>query len=129
MNAAADTMAMKTPGPRRTGWMLAALAAALCSALAIDAARDVLLSDESVVVAPPVEAAVVRERADPCSEGCGTVEAVRTIEAVGGEPASYEITLRLRDGTSHVSRNGTSSWEVGDRVILIGRPAPKPPTN
>jgi hypothetical protein len=52
---------------------------------------------------------------------CGTVEAIRRVEAAGDLPQAYEFTVRLRDGSSRVSRaDSASNWRAGDRVMLIG---------
>lgn len=53
---------------------------------------------------------------------CGVVEAIRRIEPVGTQPAAYEFTVRLRDGSTRVSTEvGTSpgTWLVGDPIMLI----------
>jgi hypothetical protein len=53
--------------------------------------------------------------------GCGVVQAIRRIEAVGGVPESYEFTVRLRDGSVRVSSEPSQSkWRAGDNIILIG---------
>lgn len=53
---------------------------------------------------------------------CGVVEAIRRIEPAGTQPAAYEFTVRLRDGSTRVSTEvGTSPgpWLVGDPIMLI----------
>jgi len=57
---------------------------------------------------------------------CGTVQAVRRIEPGGGAPATFEFTVRLRDGSLRTSSNSTAgSWRAGDRIMLIGPAAPR----
>jgi hypothetical protein len=54
-------------------------------------------------------------------EGCGVVEAIRIIDGVGTEPATYEFTVRLKDGSVRTSVTATSArWRVGDRIIVMG---------
>jgi hypothetical protein len=55
--------------------------------------------------------------------GCGFVEAIRHVEAVGLVPAAYEFTVRMRDGSVRTSSDsGAAKWLVGDRIILVGGP-------
>jgi hypothetical protein len=50
-----------------------------------------------------------------CS-GCGVVESMRQIE-----PSGEEITIRFRDGGTIVLNEATRrSWQLGNRVIVIG---------
>lgn len=69
-------------------------------------------------VAPALERRVGAKSA--CG-GCGVVESVVLIERARGQPASYELTVRLRDGsrrTSNIAHLGR--WRAGDRIMLIG---------
>jgi hypothetical protein len=57
----------------------------------------------------------------PRCETCGVIERIRTIEAVGAAPASYEFAVRLPDGSLRFSgdpRRG--EWQVGDKMQLLG---------
>lgn len=53
--------------------------------------------------------------------GCGVVESIRVIDATALIPASYEFTVRLRDGSVRTSSDASASlWRVGDQMTLIG---------
>ena len=53
--------------------------------------------------------------------GCGVVAGIRPLAAAAGAPASFEFTVRLRDGTLRTSTTSVQgSWRVGDGIILIG---------
>jgi hypothetical protein len=59
-------------------------------------------------------------RRSHCSN-CGIVQAVRPLEQAGNRTASYELTVRLRDGSMRTSNvANTARWRVGDRIMLIG---------
>lgn len=63
--------------------------------------------------------AVIRAAAPP--SGWGVVEAIRRIEHGGSVPASFEFTVRMRDGTTRTSSSASASnWRSGDRIMLIG---------
>jgi hypothetical protein len=69
-------------------------------------------------IAPVSAPAVVR--AD-LPMGWGVVEAVRRVEHGGSVPASFEFTVRMRDGTARVSSSASASkWRSGDRIMLMG---------
>ena len=69
-------------------------------------------------VAPLQVAAVVRAS---MPSGWGVVEAIRRVEHGGTIPASFEFTVRMRDGTTRTSSSASvSSWRSGDRIMLIG---------
>lgn len=52
--------------------------------------------------------------------GCGVVESIRTLEASGNLPDRFEFTVRMRDGSTRVSRStARGSWRTGDRIILM----------
>jgi hypothetical protein len=56
-----------------------------------------------------------------CRE-CGVIQAIRRIDAAGGQPPTYEITIRLHDGSTRTNTNATpGSWRAGDRILLINR--------
>jgi hypothetical protein len=59
-------------------------------------------------------------RRSPC-DSCGVVESVRLLERVGNLPASYEVNVRLRDGSLRTSNIANPArWRAGDRIMLIG---------
>lgn len=87
--------------------------------------RDELPADLPAVVAPVRESGKAARLRAVC-ESCGVVETVRRFEPVGEQPAGYELTVRLRDGSARVSSvDGSAKWLAGDRIMLIGgAPAP-----
>jgi hypothetical protein len=75
----------------------------------------------AAVEASPAPAPVARTRAR--CEFCGVVETIRLLEPVGTLPATYEFTVRLRDGSSRVSTVAgatATAWTVGDAIMLLG---------
>jgi hypothetical protein len=59
--------------------------------------------------------------------GWGVVEAIRRVEHGGAVPASFEFTVRMRDGTTRTSSSASASkWRSGDRIMLIGGGAETP---
>lgn len=51
----------------------------------------------------------------------GVVEAIRRIEHGGLTPASFEFTVRMRDGSARISTTASAgNWRSGDRILLIG---------
>ena len=55
-----------------------------------------------------------------CHE-CGKIESMRMIAAAGDLPPTYEITVRMRDGSYRVNRDPTpADWRLGDRIKLVG---------
>jgi hypothetical protein len=75
---------------------------------------------ESAVVPPAAEEAVAPRARVRCAT-CGVVEAIRRIEHGGGVPASFEFTVRLRDGSTRTSNAASAAgWRSGDRIMLIG---------
>lgn len=54
---------------------------------------------------------------------CGVVELIRRMEPSAGQPADYELTVRLRNGSARVSTivaATASAWAVGDPIMLLG---------
>ncbi len=52
--------------------------------------------------------------------GCGVVESIRTLEATGILRDQFEFTVRMRDGSTRISRTtGRGQWRAGDRIILM----------
>jgi hypothetical protein len=51
----------------------------------------------------------------------GVVEDIRRIEHGGERPATFEFTVRLRDGSARTSHTDSAAkWRSGDRILLIG---------
>jgi hypothetical protein len=73
-----------------------------------------------ILAAAPAQAPVVVRAASPAA-GWGVVEAIRRVEHGSTVPASFEFTVRMRDGTTRTSSSASaSSWRSGDRIMLIG---------
>jgi hypothetical protein len=69
----------------------------------------------------PAAEGAANARARTRCEACGIVQAIRRIEPAGALPASYEFTVRLRDGSIRLSSNQTQAkWRTGDAIMLIG---------
>ena len=59
----------------------------------------------------------VKARCDKCA----VIESMRWLTPVGNSPAIYEITVRLRDGSTRVlSDPSPANWGIGEHMILIG---------
>lgn len=106
-------------------WTGSALAVALCAVAlagfvnAAAASDDAPAFDEPPTAPAPAQPRAASLRMD-CAH-CGVVESVERTEAAAGRPAAYVFTVRLRDGTRHVSTDGSrSGWQVGERIMLIG---------
>lgn len=103
---------------------LVAAALVFCS-VATASVPDAWLRDAQE---PPAEAAAmpapaenVAPRARVRCATCGVVEAIRRIEHGGGVPASFEFTVRLRDGSTRTSTtDSAANWRSGDPIMLIG---------
>jgi hypothetical protein len=60
-------------------------------------------------------------RARKRCEACGVIQSIRRIEPTGVLPASYEFTVRLRDGSIRLSSNlSQAKWRAGDAIMLLG---------
>ena len=54
-----------------------------------------------------------------CPE-CGVVESMQCVAGEGNSPALYEITVRLRDGSTRVSHHTSpAQWRLGEHLLLI----------
>lgn len=134
---AAATVASRGFGS--AGWAsLAATAAAACAATllaSVPVLASLSASREPAGMATPRETPSAAERALPATvpegagkarirsrcQGCGVVESIRRVEPVGNEPAGYEFTIRLRDGSTRVTSDATpAQWRIGDSIMLIG---------
>jgi hypothetical protein len=82
----------------------------------------------AAIVTAETKAAKARRRTR-CEE-CGVVQAIRRIDAVDGLPPTFEITIRLRNGSIRTNTNATpGNWQPGDRIMLIkGGRATKTPS-
>ena len=55
-----------------------------------------------------------------CDE-CGIVESMRQFAPEENSPAIYEITVRMRDGSTRVlSDTNPANWRPGERIVVIG---------
>jgi hypothetical protein len=55
-----------------------------------------------------------------CNE-CGVVESMQRVNADIDAPAIYEIKVRMRDGSMHISHDANpANWRRGQHVILVG---------
>jgi hypothetical protein len=132
-------MIMHTPKSLRGPLFIAATAAILFSAVAMAIAPGTdwfhssfnaggILSEQQL---PPAMAAAIslapvsdtpRKRlGKPRCDDCAVFESIRHVAAVAGAPETYEITVRLRDGSTRVSNDPTpANWLPGDRIIVVG---------
>ncbi len=71
--------------------------------------------------AAPATGRSARAEARSRCETCGVVESITRFEPHGAQAASYEFTVRLRDGSARVSSlPSPSAWRVGDAIMLMG---------
>jgi hypothetical protein len=85
----------------------------------------------TIAASPTTEAAIAgKARKRTRCEECGIVQAIRRIDAVDGHPPTYEITIKLRNGSMRTNTNATpGNWQAGDRIMLINASrAAKAPT-
>lgn len=86
-------------------------------------AASLLAAPEAEVPASNAQVAMpsaVEHRRARC-EGCGIVEAIRTIDGIDGQPATYEFTVRLKDNSTRTSVTASAAqWRVGNRIIVMG---------
>lgn len=98
-------------------------AGVIVAAVAVCGAIAVLNVPQAMAVAAASDAAKVRKHPH-CAE-CGVIQAIRRVDAVDGHPPTYEITIRLRDGSLRTNSNASpGSWRAGDRIMLINRRHP-----
>jgi hypothetical protein len=112
--------ARAVPSPVLQGMMAAALLCALLPAMAIalDPASWFAAPEPVAVLLP---AADLPEPVRSRCQACGVVESIRALAPVAGLPATYELNVRLRDGSLRTSSmNGKGSWRVGDHILLVG---------
>jgi hypothetical protein len=114
--------------PTHVPLLIATLAAVLLSAASLVVASVVgwLPDQAAAAVSHPAGAAGsagVRATAK-CAE-CGFVASVRRVAARGNAPATDEITIRLRDGSTHVHTEAApNGWRRGQRVVFIAGERP-----
>jgi hypothetical protein len=76
---------------------------------------------EAAQAALPADDGAAQARVRTRCDACGIVEAIRRIDPVGALPATYEFTVRLRDGSTRLSSDASpSKWRAGDAIMLIG---------
>ena len=83
--------------------------------------QEAAMPEEAAAVSVPAHEGGKTGRAKAACAACGVVESIRAFEPVGDQPAGYELTVRMRDGSSRVSSLASSAkWQAGDRIMLIG---------
>lgn len=82
---------------------------------------DQALPDKAGVNDPETAASVASpERTRPKCPECGVVDSVRNVTAEDDAPPRFEITVRLRDGSTRVNRvSDPAQWRVGERITFI----------
>lgn len=108
---------------RFVGVILVALLLFGTIALADVPARAAAVSqatDDTVGLAALQQVSTAKARKRARCEECGVISAIRRIESADGQPVTYEITVRLHDGSMRTNRNATpGNWHAGDRIMLI----------
>jgi hypothetical protein len=109
---------------RFAGVILAA--AAFSGTIAIanvpDSSRPAREAAPEMTAAAPAAALAtdVKGRKRTHCNACGVIQAIRRVDAADGHPPTYEITIRLRDGSTRTNSNATpGNWRAGDRIMLI----------
>ncbi|MEP6998254.1 MAG: hypothetical protein ABI900_11420 [Betaproteobacteria bacterium] len=57
-----------------------------------------------------------------CNE-CGVVDSMRRVvsaDSLGDAPTVYELTVRMRDGSTRMVSASRANWRRGERITLIG---------
>ena len=86
-----------------------------------DTAEGTSIETDTAIEAAPAPVNAVTAHAPARCVGCGVVESIRPLALVANEPAEFEFTVRLRDGSARVSRTvGRAKWHSGDRIMLMG---------
>jgi hypothetical protein len=115
------------------GWFVACVATVALAAASMPVAgwasdgSDPVSATPSTPLAGIQRAAVIlpQDRLDARPVGrcdtCGVVEMVRTLHLAGATPATYELTVRFRDGSRRVSSHADhAGWRAGDSILLMG---------
>jgi len=85
------------------------------------AQRLVIAQEPVPEAAAPMGAPTVKAHSRARCAACGVVQAIRRVDAAGDAPASYEFTVRLRDGSIRlISDASQAKWRAGDNIMLIG---------
>lgn len=64
---------------------------------------------------------VVQALVKPRCEECGVVDSNRRLAATGDTPGTYEITVRMSDGSMRILNDSRpASLRPGERIVLIG---------
>ena len=85
------------------------------------AQRLVPAQEPAPETAAPVGERAVKARGRTRCAACGVVQTIRRVDAAGVMPASYEFTVRLRDGSTRVIPDASQAiWRAGDSIMLIG---------
>ena len=131
-------MNMQIPQPMHVPLLIAGIAAILFSAVAMAIVPIIRsfhssfeggdgifaqeqLTETSAAALSIVPSGTGKARVKARCEECGVVESMRRVAAVGNSPAIYEITVRMRDGSTRVSSDASpANWHPGERIILIG---------
>jgi hypothetical protein len=80
------------------------------------------VADESAVAETPATRGAGKAHKHARCRECGVIQAIRRIDAAEGQPPTYEITIRLHDGSTRTNTNATpGTWRAGDRILLINR--------
>jgi hypothetical protein len=89
------------------------------------------VQEEMTAAAPAAVGIDTKARKRPHCNACGVIQAIRRVDAADGHAPTYEITIRLRDGSTRTNSNATpGNWRAGDRIMLINgtRATPVPAT-
>lgn len=74
---------------------------------------------------PAAASEEAQDRPKTRCHGCGEIESMRQLASAGNLPPTYEITVRMRDGSTRVHHDPSpANWRTGDRVVVIGDAGP-----
>jgi hypothetical protein len=87
----------------------------------VSSAPDLVQPDKAGVAGPNTAApAAASERTRLKCPDCGVVDAVRNVTTEDDVLPHFEITVRLRDGSTRVNRvSDPAQWRVGERITFI----------
>lgn len=101
-------------------FLIAGFVAVVLAAAALVAASVADWKSAAPAAAASSQGGAVEPRTRATCAACGRVQSVRRVAARGGAPATYEITVRLRDGSTHVHTDATpANWRRGESVVFI----------
>jgi hypothetical protein len=76
-------------------------------------------ASETLAAALPVAPSEAAKSRANCDE-CGVIASMRQVAALENAPEFYEMTVRLRDGSTRVFRDASpTNWRPGARLVLI----------